>query len=152
MSLVRQITSLEGGRGRNLESPASQCPSHPTLSLSPVLHFTGPVFRVTLQMSRIVLSVCPNIAGCRPFKGDVGLFTTAPGSTGPDCFIPRCLTVSQTSSDGSNYLSIFQNWTCLLIISDICLHCPKCIGYVSSLNSNSYYVVSSYHFLSMEIN
>ena len=107
MSLVRQITSLEGGGGRNLESPVSQpVPIPPCL----FLHCTSSllsialqleVLRVTLHTSRILLLESPYIAGCRPFKGDVGLFTMAQGSTvnpGPDCSIPPCLTVSQISS------------------------------------------------------
>ena len=102
--------------------PSQSVPIPPCLFLAlPTLHQSC---CVTLQqMSRILFLVCPYIAGCRtlllecpyragrrPFKVDVGLFTTASGSTGPDCFIPPCLTVSQTSSDVSKYLSINWNW------------------------------------------
>ena len=48
MSLVRQITSLEGGGGRNLESPVSQpVPIPPCL----FLHCASSLLSMALQLS-----------------------------------------------------------------------------------------------------
>ena len=73
---------------------------------------------------RILLLECPYIAGRRPFKVDVGLFTTASGSRGPDCFIPPCLIVSQNSSDVSNHLSINSNWIMNMSLNIILVNLP----------------------------
>ena len=130
--------------------PSQSVPIPPCLFLAlPTLHQS--CCMTLQQICRILFLVCPYIAGCRilllecpyiagrrPFKVDVGLFTTASGLTGPDCFIPPCLIVSQTSYDVSNYLSMNSNWIRDMFPNIILVNLPIVVGLplMASMPSN----------------